>query len=222
VLIKITLLHLGEERMTIEERKRKAGNEIKEKIVKAAEQLFFKGGYEELSMRKIARLIDYSPTTIYRFFKNKEDLLGTITDNTYFNLSKRFEKIKKNQSLSTLEKLKLLIEEYIRFGLANPDIYKLYIALAKVEIKDNGIYETIGGKTYRIFGSWQTLIDEMIKKGELVGSNSISIIVLIWNTVEGFIINKANNPNLQWMSDSKEINRIINMIFQGILVKINQ
>lgn len=208
--------------MTIKERKRKASNELKEKIVKAAEQLFFKGGYEGLSMRKIARLIDYSPTTIYRFFKNKEDLLGTITDNTYFDLSKKFEKIKKNQSLSTLEKLKLLIKEYIRFGLAKPDIYKLYISLAKVGIKDNGIYETIAGKTYRIFGSWQTLIDEMIKKGELAGSNSISVIILIWNTVEGFIINKANNPNLQWMSDNKEINRIINMIFQGILIKKNQ
>jgi len=204
--------------MTIKDRKIRESEALKSKIIKATEKLFFKGGYNELSMRKIAKLIDYSPTTIYRFFKNKEDLLCAITDKTYSDMSKKFAAIRQDQSLNSLEKLKLLIREYTLFGLEKTAIYKLYISLAKVEIRDNGIYETIGGKTYRVFATWQMLLDELINEGKIIGSNSISTIILIWNTVEGFIINKYNNPNLLWMSDKEEIDRLINMIFNGILI----
>lgn len=205
--------------MTIKQRKIKESAVLKSKIIKAAEELFFLGGYNELSMRKIAKLIDYSPTTIYRFFKNKEELLCAITDNAHLDLSKKFETIVEDRSLDSLEKLKLLIKEYARFGLEKVDVYRLYISLCTVEVRDNAIYETIGGKTYRIFGTWQMLLDELIRKGEIEGENPISTTMLIWNSVEGFIINRDNNPSLLWMSDEEEIDRLIHMIFHGILKK---
>ena len=203
--------------MGIKERRIKEKKELRKKIIKAAEKLFAKGGYENLSMRKIATTIDYSPTTIYRFFKNKQDLLITIADNSYLDLSKKFEKIIKNQSLNSLEKLKLLIREYILFGIERPDIYMLYTNLAKLEIKDNGMYETIGGKSYRIFSSWQVQLDELIKKGKFKYTNSISLLLLICNTADGFIKNKINHPNLFLLSNEEEIIRLLDMVFNGLL-----
>lgn len=220
MLFLITLF-FRKKKMAIEERKTRETEKLKRMILEATENLFHQDGYEGLSMRKIAQRIEYSPTTIYRFFKNKEDLLCAITDATYQGLSETFAEIKNIPSLSSLEKLKLLIKEYARFGLEKTDTYRLYISLSKVKIIENGIYETIGGKTYRIFASWQTFIDDLIKKDQIKSSSAISTIILIWNTVEGFIINKDNNPDLPWMSDEEEISRMVNMIFNGILMKNN-
>ena len=202
--------------MSIKERKEKEKRDLERKILKAAERLYADGGYEKLSMRNIAKTIDYSPATIYRFFKNKNHLLTTIANNTYSNLTRRFEKIKQKKSQSPFKTLEMLIREYIIFCLEIPDIYKLYVNLCSFEIKDNGLYEIIGENRYRIFHSWQFYIEKLIKSGNLKINNSMTAVVLIFNTSDGYIINKIKHPNLYSQSDEKEISRLIDMIFEGI------
>ena len=203
--------------MGIKERKEKEKNDLKHKILTAVNKLISKGGFEALSMRKIANAIDYSPTTIYRFFKNKNELLGSITDNIYAGLSRKFNTWKTDDSMDTLKKLKMLIREYLQFGLAEPNIYKLYVHLCKLEVRDNKMYEIIGNNTYRIFSSWQVFIKKLINEGKLKYRDPISIVLLIWHTTDGFILNRINHPNLPWLSDTEEINRLMEMIFKGIL-----
>ena len=48
---------------------------MQNRILKAAMELFSKGGYKNVSMRRIAMKIEYSPGTIYRYFKNKDDIM---------------------------------------------------------------------------------------------------------------------------------------------------
>ena len=145
--------------MTIGDRKNRDKLALKLKILVQAEKLMADEGIENLSMRKIANAIDYSPTTIYRFFKDKESLLSTIVIRNHTEITERFQKILDDETLNTLNRLKFLIKEYIRFGLEYQDTYRLYTVLCNFEIVNNGLYETIGGKRYRVFKSWQTQID---------------------------------------------------------------
>src|SRR4026207_849546 len=46
----------------------------------AAAQLFHEHGYERFSLRQVAERIGYSPTTIYLYFTDKDDLLFTVAD----------------------------------------------------------------------------------------------------------------------------------------------
>lgn len=57
--------------MGILERKEKQREEIRKMILEASMQLFVKEGFENVSIRKIADLIEYSPTTLYIYFKDK-------------------------------------------------------------------------------------------------------------------------------------------------------
>jgi len=202
--------------MSIQERKNREAKELKAKIIRAVQKLFARGGYDGLSMRRIAREIDYSPTTIYRFFKNKEEILCTITRDTYRDLSEKFRAVAGDPNRTDLQKLKDLVSIYTRWGLENPDIYRLYISLARIEVRDKGIHETIGGKTYRIFGTWQALIERLSASGKIHSADPLSTVVLLWNTAEGLILNRYHNPALPWLSDREEIERMIDMIFQGI------
>ena len=61
--------------MGSKERKERYTKTMRERILKAAMALFAKKGYEHVSMRRIAKKIEYCPATIYRYFKNKEDIM---------------------------------------------------------------------------------------------------------------------------------------------------
>lgn len=208
--------------MGIKERKEKEKKDLKKKILDAAEKIFMEGGFEDLSMRKIAKIIDYSPTTIYRYFENKHDILNAITDKIHSDLSEQFKKINIDESIDSLSKLKKLIYKYIMFGIKNPNVYRLYVEVAKLEVIDDIMYEIIGGKRYRIFYIWQNLIEDMIKKDEIIIKDSISLILIIWSLTDGFILNRIKHNNLPWNSYNEDINNIIEMIFNGVLTKNNK
>ena len=57
--------------MGIPERKERHRQDLRQRILEAAEELFVQDGYENVSMRGIAEKIEYSPTTLYRIFRNK-------------------------------------------------------------------------------------------------------------------------------------------------------
>ena len=51
--------------MGIPERKEKQKLEIKKQILDASMKLFVEEGFENVTIRRIADLIEYSPTTVY-------------------------------------------------------------------------------------------------------------------------------------------------------------
>ena len=57
--------------MGVKERKERDREEMRETILKSAHQLFVDKGFEDVSIRNIAEAIEYSPATIYLYFKDK-------------------------------------------------------------------------------------------------------------------------------------------------------
>ena len=54
--------------MSITDRKEKQKLEIKKMILDASMKLFVDEGFEHVTIRKIADIIEYSPTTVYLYF----------------------------------------------------------------------------------------------------------------------------------------------------------
>jgi AcrR family transcriptional regulator len=65
-------------KMTIANRKERQKEELRGKILEAAKALFIERGFEETSIRNIAEKIEYSPTTIYLYFKDKDDIFYSL------------------------------------------------------------------------------------------------------------------------------------------------
>lgn len=49
----------------------------------AAIDIIEQEGYEKLSVRKIAAKIEYSPTTIYLYYKDKSEIITDMSDELY-------------------------------------------------------------------------------------------------------------------------------------------
>ena len=66
--------------MGIRERQSRERDTVRRKILNAARTLFLNEGYANVSMRKIAEQIEYSPGAIYSYFTSKEDIFFALAE----------------------------------------------------------------------------------------------------------------------------------------------
>ena len=66
--------------MGIRERQSRERDIVRRKILNAARTLFLNEGYANVSMRKIAEQIEYSPGAIYSYFTSKEDIFFALAE----------------------------------------------------------------------------------------------------------------------------------------------
>jgi TetR/AcrR family transcriptional regulator len=112
--------------MTLEERRQRERDQRRDNIVNAANQLFFRKGFDEVSMEEIANEVELSKSTLYFYFKDKELL--------YFAIVNRGVKILRLivvEEISCIQKNGLEVEAihraFNRFILEHPDYAQAYI-----------------------------------------------------------------------------------------------
>jgi AcrR family transcriptional regulator len=109
--------------MGVKERKARQKSNLRQGILAAASELFVKEGFENVSMRRIAEKIEYSPTTIYLYFKDKADLLEQVCHDTFSRLIVHLSRITE-QPGDPVDRLKRGLIAYVKFGLSNPHHYR--------------------------------------------------------------------------------------------------
>jgi len=157
--------------MGVKERKERQKENLRQEILDAASEIFASEGYANVSMRKIADKIEYSPTTIYLYFKDKNDLLNQICEYTFARLYQKVSAIQK-KSGDSLDYLRKGMRAYIEFGLKHPNHYKVIFITPIMEYlgKDVHPYEgSMGQRTCDVLRSQVALSVEegFLKKGDI-------------------------------------------------------
>jgi AcrR family transcriptional regulator len=106
------------------ERREREKQELRQAILAAAQELFLAHGYEGLSMRLVAEQIGYTPTTIYLYFEDKDDLLFAVMDQAYDRFTADLE-VAYRSTEESLTRLRNLGHAYIRFALQNREAYQM-------------------------------------------------------------------------------------------------
>src|SRR4051812_38459262 len=107
--------------MTIANRKERQKEELKTKILQAARELFMERGFDETSIRTIAERIEYSPTTIYLYFKDKDDIFHALHGEGFTILNQYFKSLA--HVSEPFERLKAICSAYINFAIDNGEYY---------------------------------------------------------------------------------------------------
>lgn len=97
--------------------------QLRSLIVDAARELFVTKGVDAVTMREIAKRIDYSPTSIYLHFADKESLIRAICDTDFLALATQLKGIL--QIADPVERLFALGQGYAQFALSHPNHYRL-------------------------------------------------------------------------------------------------
>lgn len=110
--------------MSITARREQHKEELRRLILDTAEQLFVDAGsYDAVSMRKIATEINYSATTIYLYFKDKDALFQTLLRETFRHLSRAVAMAVTDRD--PVQGLYQTMKACISFGLEHPEHYRL-------------------------------------------------------------------------------------------------
>jgi AcrR family transcriptional regulator len=92
-------------------------------IIDAARELFVARGVDAVTMREIAKRIDYSATSIYLHFADKESLIRAICDTDFLALADSLKSIL--QITHPIERMHALGSGYSAFAMSHPNHYRL-------------------------------------------------------------------------------------------------
>src|ERR1700748_3185824 len=73
--------------MGIKERQERDREAVRRAILDAARELFVAEGFQNVSIRKIAERIEYSPAAIYGYFPSKDDIFFALAEEGFRLLS---------------------------------------------------------------------------------------------------------------------------------------
>jgi len=172
--------------MGFKERRQKYKDEFKAEILEAALTLFAQEGYANFSMRKLAARIDYSPTTIYNYFRDKDDLLFHICENHYAHLMEEIREIRK-RGISPEETLREAMLGYIRYSLAHPEQYKVVFFSNPQLYGRPEEFKNRDTMSLRLWRSTCEVIDECMRSGVFRPMDGETLSIVFWSAVHGLV-----------------------------------
>lgn len=106
-----------------ERRRERERNELTQRIMDVAREMFVRDGYEAVTLRKIAKAVEYSPGAIYQYFADKKSLVMELVNADYADL--RAHLLECRDIADPLERLLEMARRYARWGADHPNHYRM-------------------------------------------------------------------------------------------------
>lgn len=178
----------------------------KENIIGQARIQFLENGFQQISMRSIAKRLGCSHGAIYYHFKSKAELFYAVVEDDFSKLNLVLEdSIKGSQDESI--KLHNLFLSFIEFGLNNQSQYEFMFLTKNTEV--DSLSQVAANQSYQKFA--QTV--QFLSKKELK-------IIDIWSAflaLQGFISHYRG-----YVNHFKDIRSMANSYVQFIINGLNQ
>jgi AcrR family transcriptional regulator len=167
--------------MGITERREREREEVRQKILDAARDLFMSEGYDRVTMRRIAEAIEYSPTAIYLHFEDKDDLVLALCHEDFGRLLAAMEL--QAPPADPVEWLRQLGRAYARFALENPNHYRfMFMSPRKPEHQPEPTDP--GHQSYEVL---RTAVAKAVETGALSFGDVDTIAQVMWSSVHGAV-----------------------------------
>jgi AcrR family transcriptional regulator len=203
--------------MGIAERKARQRQELRQQILHAARELFVREGYENVSMRKIADMIEYSPASIYTYFKDKDEILDCLCEETFLQLRKRQIAAHQDQKADPLEDLRLGMETYVHFGLEHPDDYIVTFVLRAPTFENGQSCETRKSRAGNLcFDGLRGCVRGCIEAGIIKGADAEETSQAIWAAIHGLTALLITQPGFPFVERERLITRTIEILIWGV------
>jgi AcrR family transcriptional regulator len=167
--------------MGITERKERDKEDLRKSILDAAREVFLEKGFGQTSIRSIAQKIEYSPTTIYLYFKDKNEIFYALHQDGFALLNAQMYALSAVED--PFERLKATGRIYLRFAEEHPDYYDLmFVQKSLMESLTEEEDWKEGGNA---FDGLKFTIQQCIDQGFLPFANAEVGAFLIWSTMHG-------------------------------------
>jgi AcrR family transcriptional regulator len=170
--------------MGIVARKEKQKQEVRSLILEESMKLFVEEGFSKVSVRKIAERVQYSPTTLYLYFKDKNEILFYCCESGFKKMLEH--NIALGLISDPIERLHQMGVNYLNFGLENPEYYDLmFIQEAPMSaLIDMGAGWSSGDQALEAL---KIIVQDAMDKGVLVPAKVETVAMAVWSMVHGLV-----------------------------------
>lgn len=147
----------------------------------AAQELFFKKGFDNVSMRAIASRIGYSPGAIYRYFKNKKEILSVLRHDAFGRYLAELQRVEPN--VPPLKRVRRKLTVYYQLAIAEPDIFDLMFNMGPSTVALGGKWATRPREMFQLFCDDVSACQE---EGLFQGQDVNTVVIALWSAIHGY------------------------------------
>lgn len=173
------------------------GERLREEILDAAERLLVDTGDEDaVSVRAIARAVGVAPPSIYLHFADKAELVFEVCER-HFRALDEATQAAAAEGATPFDSLRRRGEAYIRFGLDNPEHYRILL-MGKTSATPS-VWHADRLVEAAAFAHLLEDVERSIVSGELrAGTDPAMAAVGLWMSVHGMVALMIAKPTFPW------------------------
>lgn len=191
--------------MGILERKEREREEMRELILRGAQKIFLENGYEKTSIRSIADAIEYSPATIYLYYKDKNELLFALQALAFDKMMQEFRVV--ISVVDPMERLIALGQQYIKFAIDNPELYDLMFIM-QAPMDAQACRDENWEDGLKTFDFLKLIVLDCMKAGYIKSERDLETVCLtIWSFMHG-LITIYLKKRMEMFEDDRELERM--------------
>jgi AcrR family transcriptional regulator len=173
-------------------------------------EVLMKKGYHDTNLRDIADGLGIGRTTIYQYFKNKDEIINTVINLVFKRLENECEAIIGDPYLTKIDKLKAIINVLADDCQREKSVSSFLINLWVILKMENSFFrEKVENHVATIMGMIRSTLEEGIKSREIRDINPESMSLTIYGLIQSFIINRQIYHNASIIEQLNNINFFI-------------
>jgi AcrR family transcriptional regulator len=202
--------------MGTQERRARHKSALRAQILDAARELFSTEGVDKVSMRRIAERIEYSPKTLYLYFKDKREILYHLCEESFRKLDQQTMVLEQSED-DPEDLIRRGLRLYVEFGLANPHDYRIAF------LSDTRDYpyrtheelppDSVSLSMHRRFGA---LLRKGVERGLFREMDPILTTHVLWAGVHGLTVALIFDPEFHWVDKARFIDETIEALIRSL------
>jgi AcrR family transcriptional regulator len=202
--------------MGIVERKEREREEMRRKILDTARDLFAREGYERVTMRRVADAIEYSATTIYNHFEDKDDLVEALCHEDFSRLLARLEENPLPED--PVETIRQLGLAYAHFGQAHPHQYRFMFMTPQ---KWEGRHHELSPPGQQAYALLRAAGAEAVATGRFKKGDVDTFTQVCWSSVHGAVALLVTYPPEQWPGGAPPSPHLVRSVIDASLAGLS-
>ncbi|MBW1870329.1 MAG: TetR/AcrR family transcriptional regulator [Deltaproteobacteria bacterium] len=193
--------------MGIEERREREKKMRRRQIMDAAKMVFASKGFGGATMENIAEKAEFSPATLYLYFKNKDALFASLNLRMLQDLIARMDDVRDQKNLSPEKRIMALEKALYDVYLSDPlNVVNVLRFQSKGRLRNLSpeLSSEIRDCTKQYINAIADLFEEGVREGVFLDCHPVAFAEIIWSVFTGLVLYEDTKKGLNEGKDQLE------------------
>jgi AcrR family transcriptional regulator len=193
------------------------GRQLRDEILAVTERMLLEtGSFEAVSIRAVADAVGVTPPSIYRHFADKTSLVFDVCARHFAALEDHIKEACAGID-DPVDKLVALGIAYIRFGVANPEPYRIMF-MTRADVAPEAYQGQVLAES-QAFDMLMQCVQHCIDAGRFRPgyTDTFRLALGFWARVHGLTSLQVSKPGMPWPEDSDFLSEYAEICLRGVV-----